>query len=498
MDAGSPDRRSLGRPPLESSPRPDTIMSPMRRFQPGTSARWQSADGSRSPAVGASPGGGASPYASRTASAGRPAGSPAYSPRPDSDAGSFHSARSNSRRDASSPAPGAAAQTPVSGADAFRPKDVDSIMRVMNTAMERISDLDGRCEDERRSRLEMERRVARLEAELTQQNQLSLRKDGDAAQREATLQQRVTTLEAGAGEARDALEALCDTVEWSATNDSVRAGLDTLEALLLEQLEGVDSSVRTELSARLDTHEDLLNELGTEVDNFAATAQGMVDELRVAATGVLDGHAESISELQEIVDPLRSQTEKLEKDSAVVQEYLHGDLNSHLDDLDGKLLAAEEKEVRRVKHVHDEVESLSAQVGRTEASHIAAMEDVALAVAQSNRGTEDMRQFIDQTQADLQVHSLAQKLAFEDIHSKLEIMEDPSGFLDRLRSLTTSADGSKSDASEIARAIDFMLERLTNLENQRDALSAQQDNAAGIAEMVDAKILAGAVLQRHF
>merc|ERR1711871_1281899 len=120
-------------------------------------------------------------------------------------------------------------------------------------------------------------------------------------------------------------------------------------------------------------------------------------------------------------------------------------------------------EVRRVKHLHDEVESVGALVGRTEAAHVAAMEDVALAVAASNRQCEEMREFIDTTRADLQVHSISQKMSLEDIHAKLEIIEDPSGFLDKLKSLTTgtNAAAGKKDASEIARAIDCILERLS-------------------------------------
>jgi hypothetical protein len=360
--------------------------------------------------------------------------------------------------------------------------------------MARISEVDQRCEDERRARLELERRAARAEDELRAQAELAARAKSEAMARESALLNRVAQLELGQTECRDALEALCDTVEWSATNDSVVAQIGDLEQLILEHVEGVETAVRTDISARLDTHEDLLNELGTEVDNLPRSAQEMVDELRQAATGVLDEQAASLAELEPRVKSLEVTSTRLESDTARVQTYLHEDLEKHLGEIGQKFAAAEEIEVRRVKHVHDEVESLGVQVGRTEASHIAAMEDVALAVAASNRQCEEMRQFIDQTQSDLQVHELSHKMALEDVHSKLELIEDPSGFLDRLQSLTSGAAsegaGGKKDSSEIARAIDFILERVTKLEHHRDSSVSQQDDAASISQIVDAKLLA--------
>ena len=66
-------------------------------------------------------------------------------------------------------------------------------------------------------------------------------------------------------------------------------------------------------------------------------------------------------------------------------------VNSRFDSLDKALEELEEKQIRRVKHVHDELEALSAAVGRTEASHVTAMEEVALAVAAANRQASEMR-----------------------------------------------------------------------------------------------------------
>ena len=66
-------------------------------------------------------------------------------------------------------------------------------------------------------------------------------------------------------------------------------------------------------------------------------------------------------------------------------------VNSRFDSLDKALEELEEKQIRRVKHVHDELEALSAAVGRTEASHVTAMEEVALAVAAANRQSAEMR-----------------------------------------------------------------------------------------------------------
>ena len=66
-------------------------------------------------------------------------------------------------------------------------------------------------------------------------------------------------------------------------------------------------------------------------------------------------------------------------------------VNSRFDSLDKALEELEEKQIRRVKHVHDELEALSAAVGRTEASHVTAMEEVALAVAAANRQSSEMR-----------------------------------------------------------------------------------------------------------
>ena len=76
------------------------------------------------------------------------------------------------------------------------------------------------------------------------------------------------------------------------------AQIGDLEQLILEHVEGVETAVRTDISARLDTHEDLLNELGTEVDNLPRSAQEMVDELRQAATGVLDEQAAIAAQLE--------------------------------------------------------------------------------------------------------------------------------------------------------------------------------------------------------
>ena len=119
------------------------------------------------------------------------------------------------------------------------------------------------------------------------------------------------------------------------------------------------------------------------------------------------------------------------------------------------------------------------------------MEDVALAVAASNRQCEEMRQFIHQSRSDLQVHTLSHKMALEDIHAKLELIEDPSGYLDRLKSLTAGANGEagRNNASEIARAIDFILERLTNLEHHTDASASGRSDAEAVSQTVDAKLL---------
>ena len=96
----------------------------------------------------------------------------------------------------------------------------------------------------------------------------------------------------------------------------------------------------------------------------------------------------------------------------------------------------------------------------------------------------------EKTQEDISVQGVSQKLAFEDIHAKLDFMEDPQAFLDRLRSLTDGVEGNKKDASEIARAIDLLLSRVQQLESHQDSADAERSDAASIDVMVDAKILA--------
>ena len=96
----------------------------------------------------------------------------------------------------------------------------------------------------------------------------------------------------------------------------------------------------------------------------------------------------------------------------------------------------------------------------------------------------------EKTQEDISVQGVSQKLAFEDIHAKLDFMEDPQAFLDRLRSMTDGVEGNKKDASEIARAIDLLLSRVQQLESHQDSADAERSDAASIDVMVDAKILA--------
>ena len=96
----------------------------------------------------------------------------------------------------------------------------------------------------------------------------------------------------------------------------------------------------------------------------------------------------------------------------------------------------------------------------------------------------------EKTQEDISVQGVSQKLAFEDIHAKLDFMEDPQAFLDRLRSLTDGVEGNKKDASEIARAIDLLLSRVQQLESHQTSADAERSDAASIGVMVDAKILA--------
>jgi len=163
----------------------------------------------------------------------------------------------------------------VSEAETFRPTDVDKIMAVMNSAMVRVSEVDTRCEEERRRRLDIERRLSSTEAELRTQAEAGAAEREAAAGRETEMLTRIARLEQGQAEARDALEALCDTVEWSATTESVRTLLAATEQQLAAQIEGVDTKLRAELGERLGTHEDLLHQLGEEVDHFAPTAESL-------------------------------------------------------------------------------------------------------------------------------------------------------------------------------------------------------------------------------
>eukprot|EP01043_Picozoa_sp_COSAG02_P057625 COSAG02_NODE_7030_length_3220_cov_2.913810_2_plen_583_part_00 len=433
----------------------------------------------------------ASPYASRTA---RPASSSPYASPGSSVRGPPSPTPSAARSAAADESfHSAMAESPATGnASSFRAQDMNKIMEMLGKAMSRISEVDARCEDEHRARLQLEQRAAWAEEQLRVQMDASARTAEEAAARERGLVARVAELERGQQEMRDAVEALCDTVEWSATNESVASQLGALEKVIVEHVEGVQSTLRTDLTTRADAHEDLLNELAIQVENLPGAAHDMVDELRQAATGVLEDHSAALEVLNQQVATLEKASTKLEGELAGAQKYQREDLQQQLTDIGQKITAAEEVEVRRIKHVHEEVQSLGAQLGRTEAAHVSAMEDVALAVAASNRQCEDMRQFIDQTRSDLQVHSLSHKMALEDIHAKLQLVEDPSGYLDRLKSLTTGPNGQpgRKNASEIAHAIDFILERVTNLEHDRDASMSEQRDAEAVSQMVDAKLLA--------
>lgn len=334
-------RRSLSRPyapGLDSSPRVGASVhsSPQgRRFGFGSTD---------SPSAGSSPrtASRASPYASRAARAGgaSPYASPASSVARSGAGESFQSA---------------AAESPTSGNDldasSFRAQDANKIVDMLRKAMSRISEVDARCEDERRARLELERRATWAEEQL----RVSARAAKEADARESTLLARVAELEQGQHELRDALEALCDTVEWSATQESVASQLGALEQVIVEHVEGVQSALRTDLTTRLDTHEDLLNELAIEVENLPGTAHDMVDELRQAATTVLDEHAVALEELRQQVGVLGLTSARLEEAATGVQKYLREDLDEQLAEIGQKFVAAEEVEVRRVRHVHDEV-----------------------------------------------------------------------------------------------------------------------------------------------
>jgi hypothetical protein len=131
--------------------------------------------------------------------------------------------------------------------------------------------------------------------------------------------------------------------------------LGALEQVIVEHVEGVQSALRTDLTTRLDTHEDLLNELAIEVENLPGTAHDMVDELRQAATTVLDEHAVALEELRQQVGVLGLTSARLEEAATGVQKYLREDLDEQLAEIGQKFVAAEEVEVRRVRHVHDEV-----------------------------------------------------------------------------------------------------------------------------------------------
>lgn len=333
-------RRSLSRPyapALDSSPR---VGASVHSSPQGRRFGFSSAD---SPRVDFSPrtASRGSPYASRAGRAGgtSPYESPTSSGARSAAGESFHSAV------AESPSGNAL------DASSFRAQDANKIVDMLGKAMSRISEVDARCEDERRARLELERRATLAEEQL----RVSVRAAKEAEARENALVARVAELERGQQELRDALEALCDTVEWSATHESVASQLGALEQVIVEHVDGVQSALRTDMATRLDTHEDLLNELAIEVENLPGTAHDMVDELRQAATAVLDDHAVALEQLRQQVGVLEVTSARLEEDTTGVQKYLREDLEEQLAGIGQKFVAAEEVEVRRVRHVHDEV-----------------------------------------------------------------------------------------------------------------------------------------------